>query len=817
MGVGLRLHFDVWKLHQIMIKLDLENSFNKVERADIMAAARSRHGLSAYIRYWEAESRPRSPIFITDAQGRLVQAPFDSVCGTQQGSEYGGKGHNVAYQECFDSVNAFLQAHGGVLKADCDDCVIVAAPEVAGEAFQQIVVGVGVRGGTVQPTKSKAYATPEVKEAMAAAGHALPDGVTWGTNSDADGVESFGLVVAGTPVGEPQFVLNHVTSVVQEVMATITPVTDKLLSASANDHALQCMRLSFRSRVNFLQQVVVPTPQVMAQYQRLDDALDAATGRIMGLDLLRLPGTPAARGLGDPVVVAQRARLPSRLRGTGHRLMADVAPAAYVGSMAMVIPRLPDRTDVHGNQIVGLFPHLVAVTGRGEDFQRQFEGSRRFETFLQQSEAVGIEMGVALGRLWGELQQEVGETDDGVLSVTAADLPGPPRTGLPKGSPDQDVVFAKLQRELTREREEARSEAVAARYARLPQDDPARLAYKARGPTTALITLPNKLNCRSPRELVGDFVSLFGTADPELLDHEGKSFMDRGVRRGVDVHGHSLSLYTGIGSRRHTAHDIIVQKLESILKFAGQNDIVAEDADVFKWCICNEERRRQYATQMGARNTRRDAHGLRPDLSARRYRFARSAMGPSQHQLWDVKTVGASEAYHANFRVPPADQRARGVPGDYRRAAVECDRHWNGTLPGTAGAFEGYLASLPPVIGLGFGAFGEWSAEVDTLIGQVAEIASACPERLGCCHGPTQARGRYAHWARTHLHREVLREVSRCRHAALDRMLHRPTETYMGDPEHCREMDDSPDDPGVANAWDSPERGAFGGAPCRGA
>ena len=87
---------------------------------------------------------------------------------------------------------------------------------------------------------------------------------------------------------------------------------------------------------------------------------------------------------------------------------------------------------------------------------------------------------------------------------------------------------------------------------------------------TVLITLPNKLNCRSPRELVGDFVSLFGTADPELLDHEGKSFMDRGVRRVVDVHGHSLSLYTGAGTRRHTAHDIIVRKLESILKFAGQ-------------------------------------------------------------------------------------------------------------------------------------------------------------------------------------------------------------------------------------------------------
>ena len=27
------------------------------------------------------------------------------------------------------------------------------------------------------------------------------------------------------------------------------------------------------------------------------------------------------------------------------------------------------------------------------------------------------EMGVALGRLWGELQQEVGETDDGVMEI----------------------------------------------------------------------------------------------------------------------------------------------------------------------------------------------------------------------------------------------------------------------------------------------------------------------------------------------------------------------------------------------------------------
>ena len=84
------------------------------------------------------------------------------------------------------------------------------------------------------------------------------------------------------------------------------------------------------------------------------------------------------------------------------------------------------------------------------------------------------------------------------------------------------------------------------------------------------------------------------------------------------------------------------------------------------------------------------------------------------------------------------------------------------------------------------GGYGEWSKEVGSLIGQLAEIASAVPERLGCCHGQTQAQGQYAQWARKHPHRESLREVLRCRHAALDRLLLRSTETFAGDPDHCR-------------------------------
>ena len=59
-------------------------------------------------------------------------------------------------------------------------------------------------------------------------------------------------------------------------------------------------------------------------------------------------------------------------------------------------------------------------------------------------------MGIALGNLWESLQEEVGGAREGILSVPARDLPGPPQTPLSRDAQDKDVIFAKLQRELTR-------------------------------------------------------------------------------------------------------------------------------------------------------------------------------------------------------------------------------------------------------------------------------------------------------------------------------------------------------------------------------
>ena len=46
-----------------------------------------------------------------------------------------------------------------------------------------------------------------------------------------------------------------------------------------------------------------------------------------------------------------------------------------------------------------------------------------------------------------------------------------------------------------------------------------------------------------------------------------------------------------------------------------------------------------------------EAHGIRPDLGLGRWRFARSPVGPSKHQLWDVKTIGVTKRYYGNFQL----------------------------------------------------------------------------------------------------------------------------------------------------------------------
>ena len=158
------------------------------------------------------------------------------------------------------------------------------------------------------------------------------------------------------------------------------------------------------------------------------------------------------------------------------------------------------------------------------------------------------------------------------------------------------------------------------------------------------------------------------------------------------------------------------------------------------------------------------------------------AHGGFSELMLDIKTIGFLASYFNRSEVRAVALRARKVPSDYTRKAEQVDVTYNGCQPGVPGPVSAKLASMPPVIGLAFGACGEWSTEVDKIVGHIADTGSLLPERFGCCHGAEQARGVIAQWARTHLSRTVIRETARVRHAALDIALGR-TSSFAGDAE----------------------------------
>ena len=75
------------------------------------------------------------------------------------------------------------------------------------------------------------------------------------------------------------------------------------------------------------------------------------------------------------------------------------------------------------------------------------------------------------------------------MSVVAGDLPGPPQLALPKNFPDKDVIFMKVQHELTRAREDVRGGDIRACYEGLPANDPASLCGR---------TIPNSARTARP-------------------------------------------------------------------------------------------------------------------------------------------------------------------------------------------------------------------------------------------------------------------------------------------------------------------------------
>jgi hypothetical protein len=254
------------------------------------------------------------------------------------------------------------------------------------------------------------------------------------------------------------------------------------------------------------------------------------------------------------------------------------------------------------------------------------------------------------------------------------------------------------------------------------------------------------------------------------------SFLDIANRSGrphqriLDPYGHSLSPFGGKGNFRLGMHNALERELTEIARLCGLN-ARQQDPEVFGSVIPPGPGRDAYARAAREAKTRGNRGGIVPDITIKNFPSEDGAL--PRTRIYEVKTFGHT-AHYGNAGPSPVSRRDAKIPGEYEAKARAADVKYCHTARGTDGPVLLRLRALAPVNGLVVGANGEWSRGVDSFIADAARVASANPERFGCCHGPEQARGVIAAMARERLGRVALRAAAQVRIAALLAITGRP-------------------------------------------
>ena len=243
-------------------------------------------------------------------------------------------------------------------------------------------------------------------------------------------------------MGDATFVAAFMEAEARGVVSKINTVSDKLRDLHLQ--SLYAVTL-YALAPSFMYWTQHAFPDDVRPYARIVDAALAETiSTCVGPDVIN-----------DCVAMA-RLRLPARMYGGALRSLEDVAPAAFLGALCNAAPALIDWRNDDFNVQAGFLPALGPVLGPGA-----FDdgGQARFSGLL----ASGARTGCALRRHWADLQAEVGE-------------PGDPNAPLSAPAECAGAGLCKLQRAITKQREQQRFHQTDAAIRQLPGDDMRRAA-----------------------------------------------------------------------------------------------------------------------------------------------------------------------------------------------------------------------------------------------------------------------------------------------------------------------------------------------------
>ena len=630
----------------------------------------------------------------------------------RQGDALASAGFCVGIHPEVRALDAELAPSGGAARFLMDDGYAVGPPHLVFPAVLRFAERVAALGLELQLHKCTCYS----RGGHMATHPDRPRLIKVGSVTGPNGAEAFGIEVAGVPVGDDAFVMAVLDSCAGDSVSKITSITEKL-----RDHHLQSLHamntMCLQPILHFWSQHCYPHLAAPAA-RKVDEALSATAQVCYGTAVVQ-----------DPVAT-KRLRLPARMYGGGLRCLADVASAAFVGNLCQAVPALIDRADAYGRVTQGFMPSLRGLLGEGsfDEGNEEF----RFHGLL----ASGVPSANVFLSQWEAMRQEVGPVDDGPLSQPAR------AAGAGVG---------KMQRSLTRQREQVRFQTLDVEIRALPAGDMRRAAWVNlnRFSTVWVTALPGNDAAMTNAEFQEVSTFYYGLPSPACAPVVGQRIA--GTRATVDPHGCRLTTATLPGDGWRTQHDAIKWRIHEDAKEMHVRTR-PEVYGLFAACIPQEGRSRADAQPA------RKRQGLVPDMM-----MTLAVDGPERALLYEIKTLhfGASTYGHGARRCEAVAKRARALPTEYAAKARHVDRKFCGTPEGQVGPVETRLRTYDPVRGLVFGAWGEASPATEELLTALATAGAERHWRAMRCPDPDAAVGPLAWMLRRRWALTALRENAR--------------------------------------------------------
>ena len=337
---------------------------------------------------------------------------------------------------------------------------------------------------------------------------------------------------------------------------------------------------------------------------------------------------------------------------------------------------------------------------------------KRFEVFFNGTSALGNNLLTSILAL----KQLSPDHSAGPLSL-------PPEGIRPNSNFD-----GKMQRDITKAIEEKKSKSIKIRYDSLNENDRRRQTFKNRLPTsTACLTTTPSQSTQVPQNLFTGLVALtFGALDPNISAVRGATIGNS--RLIVDVNGDTLAVAILPGDRWRSSHDVLKNFICMDARMVGVN-IKKEVYGLFL---------RHFSTNgldqyNRANKYEKKTNTIIPDLMISSHPDGSPLQAPG-NQMIEIKRIQSPQTFDRETRQPKgtsklyeeksgvshvraANRRAAAIPGEYERKAKKADVKYG---PADSREVLKALKDMPEVIGLAFGAFGEFSDSVNLIIKAIA-------------------------------------------------------------------------------------------------